>query len=90
MPGGVVANNDIPWPFEFYILVGMVQKHLKDFAVAMGEFQGIKQAGPGTNQAGNVHAPRNRARESWPLSAGDNHGILPPSNGVARLILAVR
>ena len=48
MPGGVIANNDISWPFTFHILVGMVQKHLKDFAVGMGEFQGIKLAGART------------------------------------------
>src|SRR5665647_3081754 len=56
MPGGVIANNDISWPFTFHILVGMGQKHLKDFAVGMGEFQGIKLAGARTNQAGDIHA----------------------------------
>ena len=54
MPGGVIATDDISWPFEFYILIGMVQKPLKDFAVGVGELQGIKLAGPGADQPGNV------------------------------------
>jgi len=56
MAGGVITNDDISWPFEFYIVIGMVQKYLKNCAVGVSEFQGINLAGPGTYQAGDIHA----------------------------------
>jgi hypothetical protein len=51
-----IANQDISRPFEFYISIGMVQKHLKDFAVAVSEFQRIKLAESGTYHAGDIHS----------------------------------
>ena len=87
MPGGIIANDDISWPFKFYIVIGMVQKYLKDFAVGVGEFQGIKLAGPGGHL-------RNRAPGSWPLSGpsvvwGEDH-LQGPSRTTTRYLWPYR
>ena len=77
MPSGVITNDDISRPFEFYILIGMVQEYLKNFAVGVGELQGIKLAGPGTYQAGDIHP------EMFPVIRYPNLGSFlgPASSG---------
>ena len=56
VPCCVFANEQISFPLQSDIFVGIVEKNLNNRAVDMGKFKRIETACSRTDHAGNVHS----------------------------------